>query len=118
MATAATPITGAIEVVWHYVRDIGATIAWYERVFGLVFRRFDDDWAETTIGDVRFAFHRGDDVRPGTSIVDFRVDNLEAAAATIRERGGEVGDIVRLPHGSYAAVTDPDGYRIELFQRA
>ena len=108
----------AIEVVYLYVPDVAAAVAFYERALGLSFEQFDEHWAETRVGGTRFAFHLGERAEPGTAIFDFRVDDIDESVALLRDRGIDVGEITRVPHGSFAQFRDLNGYRVELFQPA
>jgi lactoylglutathione lyase len=105
------------------VSDFERSLAFYRDVLGLTFD-VSEGWAEATFpGGTRFAlhaFHEGAP-EPGTNgalHVDFAVDDIDAAAARLREAGVEVGEIHRQRYGSHCTFVDPDGYELELFQPA
>jgi predicted enzyme related to lactoylglutathione lyase len=52
----------------------------------------------------------------GTIHVDFEVGDIEAAIGRLREAGVDVRDTMREEWGTAVEVTDPDGYRIFLFE--
>jgi catechol 2,3-dioxygenase-like lactoylglutathione lyase family enzyme len=118
------PVAKRISVVWLYVRDVARSVTFYNEALGLrlVADPHDPHWAEQTFPDgTRFAVHQAQpdaEVRPGTMNLDFRVDDIDAAVATLRERGVTCGEIDRQPWGSACELKDPDGYRLGLFQPA
>lgn len=118
------PVAKGISVVWLYVRHVARSIAFYNEALGIPVQRHtqDADWAEYTFPNgTRFALHQAHEnaeVRPGTATIDFRVDDIDAAVATLRERGVECGEIDRQPWGSACELKDPDGYRLSLYQPA
>jgi predicted enzyme related to lactoylglutathione lyase len=101
--------------------DPEATSVFYTRLCGLSFERVE--------GSRRF-----EAISPeGTSLVidaapeplakgrrecalSVRVDDLEASAARLREEGVEVGPIVEQAGGRLAALKDPDGRDVELWE--
>jgi predicted enzyme related to lactoylglutathione lyase len=48
--------------------------------------------------------------------VYFQVDDIEAAIAKVRERGGEAGEAEQSQAGTYAACRDDQGTEFNLFQ--
>jgi predicted enzyme related to lactoylglutathione lyase len=96
------------------VSDIDVAEKWYELLIG---RPADNhpmdtlvEWRVTETGWVQ-VFH--DPERAGSSLLNFAVDDLEAHAATLAERGLALGEIQMANKGvSTASVTDPDGNRI------
>jgi predicted enzyme related to lactoylglutathione lyase len=114
-------VTG-IEVVYRYVADLGRAIAFYEDAFGLTFDRHGDEWAECRLPDgVRFGFHLAHDgarpQAPGTVMVNLRVDDLAAAHARLAAVGAKPGDPQEAPTGRFISFLDPDGYRVQVFER-
>jgi predicted enzyme related to lactoylglutathione lyase len=56
---------------------------------------------------------------PGTTMVNFRVRDLDAMLAQLRAHGAEVDERVEdSEYGRFGWVTDPEGNRIELWQPA
>ena len=111
-----------IEVVYRYVADVARAIAFYESAFGLSFVRHGDDWAECRLADgVRFAFHQAHDgfqpQVPGSTIVDLRVDDLAATHARLAMLGAAPSDPQDAPTGRFVTFTDPDGYRVQVFEK-
>jgi predicted enzyme related to lactoylglutathione lyase len=111
-----------IEIVYRYTSDVERAISFYESAFGLSFTRHGDDWAECTLPDgVRFGFHLAhDDLQPqlpGSTMVDLRVDDLAASHARLAMLGGRPGDPQDAPTGRYVTFLDPDGYRVQVFEK-
>lgn len=118
------PVAGVrgIEVVYRYVSDVERAITFYQSAFGLAFTRYGDDWAECTLPDgVRFGFHlaHGDaqPQPPGSTMVNLRVDDLAAAGARLSALGARPGDPQDAPTGRYITFADPDGYRLQVFEK-
>jgi lactoylglutathione lyase len=114
------PFVSRIDVVYLYVRDLERSIAFYRDLLGIPLAR-EGDWAEATFGDgVRFALHAAPAERvlgSGTLRVDFEVADVDAVATRLREAGVEVGEVERDDWGAACEFVDPDGYRLQLFQR-
>ena len=49
-------------------------------------------------------------------MIDFEVEDLDEAIARLHEAGVETSEPMREVWGSVCSFTDPDGYRIDLFQ--
>ena len=49
-------------------------------------------------------------------VLVYRVGDLDAATAGLRERGAEVGDEFGIPHGPIRAVTTPGGNRFAIYE--
>ena len=110
-----------ISVVYLYVRDMERSLAFYRDLLGIPLEG-DSDWAETTFpGGTRFALHAAHEglgeLSSGTVKVSFGVEDADAAAAILRERGVDVREAMRDEWGTAFNVVDPDGYTISLFQR-
>lgn len=105
-------------------RDPAALSAWYARHLGLQ----PDDWGGVQFGE--------DAARPGGTLwvpfpadtghfapstqpymINFRVDDLDALLAQLREAGVPVDERTeRGELGSFGWIMDPEGTRIELWQ--
>lgn len=55
------------------------------------------------------------DGEPG-ALVYFRVDDIDAAAARVRELGGQVLSVEDYDSGANASCVDDQGFRFELFR--
>jgi predicted enzyme related to lactoylglutathione lyase len=119
----AAPLASRIDVVYLYVRDLDRSVAFYRDVLGIPLERavHDPDWAEARFADgVRFALHATttpSELGSGTLRIDFEVADIDQAAARLRQAGAEVGEIEREDWGAACEFVDPDGYRLQLFQR-
>lgn len=113
-----------INVVYLYVRDLDRSIAFYRDLLGIPLERDPRNtaWAEARFADgVRFALHETapEDVRgSGSTRIDLEVADLDRAVERLRSAGVPVGRIVRDFWGAVCELTDPDGYRIDLFEPA
>lgn len=49
-------------------------------------------------------------------ILIYRVDNLDAAVARLKEDGWESGEVFEIPHGPCCSFRTPGGHRIAVYQ--
>jgi predicted enzyme related to lactoylglutathione lyase len=103
-------------------RDPAALGAWYRDCLGL-----DTDehgaWQQQPGPTVFAPFEAGTDYFGSPTqqtMLNFRVRDLDAMLAQLRERGADVADDVQdmAGVGRFGWVTDPEGNRIELWQPA
>jgi catechol 2,3-dioxygenase-like lactoylglutathione lyase family enzyme len=122
MGTATKPLVAGISVVYFYVRDLDAAVRFFRDLLGLPLERTDATWAEASVGETRFALHAWHEgaPEPGSAGINisFHVENVDAAAAQLREAGVEVGPVQREPYGAHCTVTGPEGYVFSLFEPA
>jgi predicted enzyme related to lactoylglutathione lyase len=107
-----------IDNVHIYVRDMERSARFYRGLLGIPLEG-DDHWQEADLSGVRFALHEapeGIEPAPGTVKVNFRVADADAAAERLRADGVDVEEQMREEYGLSYRVTDPDGYRVYLFQ--
>jgi catechol 2,3-dioxygenase-like lactoylglutathione lyase family enzyme len=114
------------------VTDVDASIAWYERVFGITFQM--DAPHEGGVGKLladpawRFiiVLHRHDanqrerfaETRTGLDHVGFEVPtraDLDAWQAHLQALGVEQSPIADTPYGSILVFRDPDNIQLEIF---
>ena len=114
------PLASRINVVYLYVRDLERSATFYRDVLGIPLAG-DEHWAEAAFPDgVRFALHATDadvELGSGTIRIDFEVEDVDTAAARLREAGVEVGEVERDAWGAACEFVDPDGYRLHVFER-
>ncbi|WP_158289306.1 VOC family protein [Paenibacillus flagellatus] len=112
---------------YHHVRDVDRAKRWYADVIGM------EPSHEAEHGGVKLAFLRISDSRPNVefalvqsdkenpkthAVLDFRVDDLEAARARIAAKGVEVSDIRRVTETRRdVELIDPDGVPVLLHER-
>ena len=115
-------MVAGISVVYFYVRDLDAALGFFRDLLGIPLERHDDSWAEAALGGVRFALHAWHEGAPepgsGGVSISFGVDDVEQAAARLREAGVEVGDVQHEEYGGHCDVTAPEGYVVSLFTPA
>jgi lactoylglutathione lyase len=117
------------------VGDLDRSLAFYTQVLGMrLLRRKDYPDGRFTLAFVGFGPEseqaalelthnwdtRGYDLGAGYGHVAIEVEDVYAACATIKQRGGTVTrEAGPMKHGStvIAFVQDPDGYKIELIQK-
>ncbi|HYF73517.1 MAG TPA: VOC family protein [Nocardioides sp.] len=108
----------------YFIRaaDPAALSDWYRDCLGL-----DSDSQEVwhpAAGPMVFATFEADTgyfgAREQRTMVNFRVADLDAILAQLRERGADVADETEEMEGvgRFGWVTDPEGNRIELWQPA
>ncbi|MDF1798121.1 MAG: VOC family protein [Planctomycetota bacterium] len=106
--------------VFLLARDFGALVDFYHRTLGLaLLHHAEGEFAFLDLGGPRLAIYPGrsdaDTSAPHWFLV-LDVDDVEAAAADLRERGVEVEPVRSVPFGRAADLADPEGNRIELHQ--
>ncbi|MGV9557216.1 VOC family protein [Streptomyces sp. NPDC003401] len=108
----------------YFIRaaDPKALNAWYRDCLGL-----DGDvhglWRQAAGPTVFATFEAGTDYfgsRTQQTMLNFRVDDLDAMLAQLRAKGAEVSEDVQDMEGvgRFGWVTDPEGNRVELWQPA
>ncbi|HMB69675.1 MAG TPA: VOC family protein [bacterium] len=107
--------------------DNKAMLEWYGRHLGLdtqdwgaVFR-WREDGNTDEVGYTVWSPFPGDSDYFAPSehkcMLNFRVDDLEALVAVLREEGVEiVGEIKQEPNGKFAWIVDPEGMKVELWE--
>jgi len=117
--TTAEPLVNRVSVVYLYVSDMERSVAFYRDLLGIPLEG-DGDWQEASLGGVRFALHRTREgigaLSSGTINVNLEVADVDAAAERLRAAGAEVGETMREDWGAALEVTDPDGYRLSMYQ--
>lgn len=104
--------------------DPEALTAWYRECLGLGLDTDENGvWAQQAGPTVFAAFASDTDYfgsRAQQVMLNFRVGNLDAMLAQLRERGADVAEDTQDMDGvgRFGWVTDPEGNRIELWQPA
>lgn len=104
-------------------RDQGALQAWYQDRLGVTAAPGsygEEPWRQEE-GETVFAPFERDSEMIGppehTWMINFRVTDLDAIVAQLREAGEEVEvDPERYPNGRFAELRDPEGNGIQLWQ--
>ncbi|MEU1512923.1 VOC family protein [Streptomyces sp. NPDC005811] len=94
--------------------------AWYRDCLGLE-ADADGVWSQQAGPTVFAAFEAGTDYfgdRAQQTMLNFRVDDLDAMLAQLRAKGADVAEETQDMDGvgRFGWVTDPEGRRIELWQ--
>ena len=104
-------------------RDPDGLANWYQDRFGIttVPKEYDQESWRQEAGETVFAPFDHDSQMIGppehTWMINFRVDDLEAMVAQLREAGETVEvDPQRYPNGLFAELRDPEGNGIQLWQ--
>jgi catechol 2,3-dioxygenase-like lactoylglutathione lyase family enzyme len=109
-----------IDHVYYWTRDMDRAVAFYEGVLGLKLgHRAGGGWAEFDAGPVRLALHATVEAEvPSGGTVVFRVDDLDEAISSLRQRGvvfdGHEAEVPGV--GRFATFHDPDGNPLQLFE--
>jgi predicted enzyme related to lactoylglutathione lyase len=113
----------AIESVYttvHYVDDWEPSVAFYRDVLGLKPLYVEKGWAEFQApGGGRVALHARETHEHGTSgtHVSLQVRDIEATVKGLVAKGARVvGPVRREPFGTLAAISDPSGNVIGLYE--
>jgi predicted enzyme related to lactoylglutathione lyase len=99
--------------------DVAADLAYYRDVLGaeIVFaiERFGTRVAQLKLaGGPRLMV--AEHLEGDAPFLVHRVDDLEAAAAEVEERGGEIEERFGIPHGPGAAFRTPGGQRLAFYE--
>jgi glyoxylase I family protein len=101
-------------------RDPEALGAWYERALGIPSMSTSWSWEQASGPTVFAPFAHDTDYfgRPDQQVMlNFRVDDLDAILAQLRDAGAMVEDeVADADFGRFAHATDPEGNRFELWQ--
>lgn len=112
-------VTG-IGGVFFRARHRAALAAWYHDVLGLP----TTDSATAKLGMTVWAAFDHDTPyfgpdREQTHMINYRVDDLDAALANLRAAGARISpDIQADSYGRFAWAEDPEGHRFELWEPA
>ena len=122
--------------VFLLARDPAGLATWYERHLGCRLEVMDHAehgksyyiemyYREDDVPEQRrhlvYAIMPGDPGPPGTGhIINYRVDDVDAIVAALRESGVETSDVTVGPdadgEGKFVRLLDPEGHRVELWQ--
>lgn len=117
-------VTG-IGGIFFSAKDPAALCAWYQahlgidvQVWGGAAFRWVDDADVPTGGTTVWSIGDGGNFAPGkTFMVNYRVADLDALLAKLREEGCEVLDESHdSEYGKFGWVVDPEGNKVELWQ--
>jgi predicted enzyme related to lactoylglutathione lyase len=104
------------------VSDMNRAVRFYTEALGLTLKaRFGDGWAEVQAPGLTIGLHPVRQGAPtgapaGGVSIGLQVENLEAAMATLKERGVEFRGIVEGEGVRLAHFQDPDGTPLYLGQ--
>lgn len=114
--------TFGLDKIILYSGDPGAASEFYARVAGLSFDRVEgtDRYESVSAGkSTRIIIEQARAPLPfgrRECALSFRVSGLDAIAMRMREDGFDFGHVVERPSGKYAALVDPDGRNVELWE--
>lgn len=105
-------------------RDPAALAAWYRDALGVQLADYGAmfvaqfPFRSGDPGELVFSlFPQASDYFPGPTMLNFRVRNLDAMLAQLRQLGAAVEEQVQdSEFGRFGWVTDPEGHRVELWQ--
>ena len=113
--------------IFFKASDKAALIEWYRDNLGVpaeswggcafVWREHDPEGTANTHWSIFDADTTYMDPGTASFMINFRVANLEAMLAQLREAGCEVDDkIAKSEYGQFGWVVDPEGNKVELWQ--
>lgn len=98
------------------VRDIAASKAFYEAAFGWALTAFGPTYACTMTGDVDVGLQADAQEATKAPLVALRVDDLEAALASVLDAGGTLTKpVFAFPGGRRFHFADPAGNELAVF---
>ena len=101
------------------VGDIAAAKSFYERAFGWSMTEFGPSYAATTTNDTDVGLSSDPAEKPKAPLAVIRVDNVEAALASVERAGGTiVKPIFSFPGGRRFEFLDPAGNQLAVWQTA
>lgn len=114
-------MTAQFKHIMLMVKDIPATVKFYNQGLGLPVKMSSPGWAELDANGTTIALHAAQETVAGgdSPILSFHVDDVHAAIATLEQLGAKLEGQVREPSfGKVAAVRTPDGHLLSLLQPA
>lgn len=112
-------MTLQVDTVFIWVNDLETALDWY-RAIGFEPGPLYETWQVMKVeGETKFALHQGiREPGPSTTVVSFRVGDLEAEMARLSESGIEPRDeITETGTTRFTTFVDPDGNEIQLLER-
>jgi catechol 2,3-dioxygenase-like lactoylglutathione lyase family enzyme len=110
-----------VKNVFYVVADLDRSVRFYRDQLNLAFR-FQEGarWSQFEVGGTTFALSSPDEAGASarTGVVTFETTELEQTLATLstEDRRPRIRDMGT--HGRTAAILDPDGNIVQLFERA
>ncbi len=101
------------------VKDIPATVKFYEEGLGLEVKVSTPGWAELKAGETTIALHGADENGQTATapILSFHVENVYESIEKLKSLGADLEGRVREPSfGKVAAMRSPDGTLISLLE--
>jgi predicted enzyme related to lactoylglutathione lyase len=113
-------VTG-IGGIFFSAKDPAVLRAWYQKHLGIDVQAWGGtafQWSDDANGATVWSVGKGDNFAPGKSfMVNYRVADLDALLAALREEGCEVLDKADdSEYGKFGWVIDPEGNKVELWQ--
>ena len=107
-----------IDVAFYHSNDMASSKDWYRTLLGQTEVADYGDWVEFVVGGARFGIDSGSSATEiPNAVVSFRVPDLAAAIAELRDRGIEpTTDIVDVGPTRIVALRDPSGNMVQLSQ--
>jgi catechol 2,3-dioxygenase-like lactoylglutathione lyase family enzyme len=110
-----------VAAVWLPVDDMERAVGFYRDTLGLRVTRQEDDWSELEANGLRLRLHASEGETPGGeggAVVSFQPEGgLDEAVEELRAQGVDfAGGISEHPWGRIAAMHDPDGNSLQLYE--
>jgi len=110
-----------VAAVWLPVDDMQRAVGFYRDVLGLSVTRQESDWAELEANGLRLGLNASESETPGGeggAVVSFQPDGgLDDAVQELQAQGVSfAGGISEHPWGRIAAMHDPDGNSLQLYE--
>ena len=110
-------VTG-IGGIFISAKDPAALQAWYKTHLGLDVQSWGGAVFRESTGTTVWSAGKGNNFGEGkTFMVNYRVDDLDALMAALKDEGCNVLEQMDDPdHGKFGWVVDPEGNKVELWQ--
>lgn len=108
-----------VDTVFIWVNDLEAALEWYQAI-GFEPGPLYKTWQVMDVdGETKFALHQGiREPGPSTTVVSFRVDDLDVEISRLSEVGIDPRDeITDTGTTRFTTFIDPDGNEIQLLER-
>jgi predicted enzyme related to lactoylglutathione lyase len=113
------PVTGEVGYLTINVADTARGEVFYGGVLGWQFNPpRPNAYRHVTNTDLALGVAQGDAGQPGRVVLYFRVEDINAAAARVRELGGQAEDVAESASGGNTLATTDEGTEFYLWQPA
>jgi catechol 2,3-dioxygenase-like lactoylglutathione lyase family enzyme len=108
-------------MVMLIVSDMKRSVAFYRDALGLTVTHESEPWSELSTDTINIGLHHAGEepIQPdGSAVLTFYVDDAARVVEELRAKGAQIVRDAEYEEytGVLAAISDPDGYPIQLIQ--